>query len=73
MLRDIGVSSTRMLSDTDKLPKSMTGSGLAVTESVSIENLQGLSSSNGNTNSSSSDSSRQDSVEASLDSWLPRK
>ncbi|KAL3150865.1 hypothetical protein ABBQ32_000615 [Trebouxia sp. C0010 RCD-2024] len=74
MLRDIGVTSIRMLSDTDKLPNRMTGSGLAVTESVSIENLQGVSSSNGsNTGAISSELSHQDSVEASLDSWLPRK
>lgn len=74
MLRDLDVSSIRMLSDSDKLPNSMNGSGLDVTESVSIENLQSVSSSNGSyASSSSSDSSYQDSVEASLDSWLPRK
>lgn len=71
MLRDLGVSSIRMLSDTDKLPNSMNGSGLDVTESVCIESLQSVSSSNGSL--SSSDSSHQDSVGASMDSWLPRK
>ena len=71
MLRDLQVSSIRMLSDTDKLSNSMNGSGLDVTESISIENLQGVSSSNGSY--ASSDSSYQDSVEASLESWLPRK
>ncbi|KAL3137573.1 hypothetical protein ABBQ38_004856 [Trebouxia sp. C0009 RCD-2024] len=71
MLRDIGVSSIRMLSDTDKLPNRMTGSALAVTESVSIENLQGASSSNGS--NTAARSSHQDSVEASVDSWLPHK
>ena len=74
MLRDLDVSSIRMLSDSDKLPNIMNGSGLDVTESVSLENLQSVSSSNGRyASSSSSDSTYQDSVEASLDSWLPRK
>lgn len=74
MLRDLDVSSIRMLSDSDQLPNSMNGSGLDVTGSVSIENLQSVSSSNGSyASSSSSDSSYQDSVEASLDSWLPCK
>ena len=71
MLRDLGVSSICMLSDIDKLPNSMNGCGLDVTESVCIESLQSVSSSNGSL--SSSDSSHQDSVGASMDSPLPRK
>ena len=74
ILQDLGVSSVRMLSETDQLTNSMNGSGLEVTESLSLEDVQGVSSSNGNSSTSpSSNSLGQSAVEASLDSWLPRK
>lgn len=74
ILRDLAVESVRLLDDTDKLAKSMSGSGLDVIQSVSVQDLQSMSSSNGSlTSSSSSDSSYQDSVEQTMNSWLPRK
>ena len=74
ILRDLAVDSVRLLDDTDNLAKSMSGSGLDVIESVGVEALQSLSSSNGSlTSSSSSDFPYQDSVEQTLDSWLPQK
>lgn len=73
ILRDLGVRSMRILSHTDSLPRSMNGSGLSVTESVSLENLgSGSNGSGSQSSSSSSDVSYQESVEASLDGWLPR-
>ena len=70
ILRDLDVKSMRILSNNDRLPKSMNGSGLAVSESVSLENLHHMSNSNGS--HSSSDMSYQESVEASLDQWMPK-
>lgn len=73
ILRDLGVKSMRVLSDSDAVPSGIHGSGLSVTESVSIENVQSGSNGNGSqSSSSSSDPSYQDSVKASLDEWMPR-
>ena len=71
ILRDLGVKSMRMLSETDSLPRSMNGSGLSVIESVSLDKHSGRS--NGNGSSSSRGMSHEESVEATIDQWMPRK
>ncbi len=73
ILRDLGVKSMRVLSETDSLSNSMNGSGLSVSESVSLDSLGNGSNGNGGQSSdSSSDLSYQESVEAQLDQWMPR-
>ncbi|KAL0029538.1 hypothetical protein WJX79_002202 [Trebouxia sp. C0005] len=73
ILRDLGVKSMRVLSETDSLSNSMNGSGLSVSESVSLESLgNGSNGNGGQSSSSSSDVPHQESVEAQLDQWMPR-
>lgn len=74
ILKDLGIKSIRLLTDTDLLSSSLHGSGLTVSDSLPASELLAPSETNGHVSDSSSSfesSSSDSSVQESLDAWLP--
>lgn len=75
ILKDLGIKSIRLLTDTSFLPDSLHGSGLNVSSSLPASEALTASQGNGHVSnggsSGSSDSSSDSSEQESLDDWLP--